>query len=105
MREIGDLTKLFKYELAVPYCIWNPVQCLTSSVWYYKLNGVLFHFLPAILVDFILRNFSQTDFSLLKIQRKVTQAQIALLYFMTRTWTIKNENYMDLDKYIRPDEL
>lgn len=42
---------------------------------------------------------------MMKIQRKMYEANKALAYFVTHNWNFKNENFLNLENYLRNEDL
>lgn len=53
-------------------------------------------------------NFPQSKrvlfYRLMKIQRKMYEANKALSYFVTHNWNFKNENFINLSRYLKPED-
>ncbi|XP_041970554.1 putative fatty acyl-CoA reductase CG5065 [Aricia agestis] len=76
---------------------------IERSKFVYNIKVLLYHFVPAILVDILLRILGKKPM-LLKIQRRIYTANIALEYYLTRQWTFDNTNFVDLRSKIKPDD-
>lgn len=102
----GENMKKYIEIAPLSQTFWYPGGGVTQSKLYYSIMVLLVHFLPAFFVDTALRILGYKPM-LLKIQRKVHNAGQALKYFVTQTFTMKCENYIDLvthiieeDKYV-----
>jgi hypothetical protein len=48
--------------------------------------------------------FNQLLFRLMRIQRKMYEANKALSYFVTHNWDFKNDNFINLCTYLKPED-
>ncbi|XP_034947439.1 fatty acyl-CoA reductase 1-like [Chelonus insularis] len=81
--------------------LWAPRTLYTQSEIVYFINVLLFHLLPALIVDTILI-FSNRKPMLTKLQRKVYIANKALAYFLINAWQFNNTNLLKLTTEIPP---
>ncbi|XP_030764919.1 fatty acyl-CoA reductase 1-like isoform X3 [Sitophilus oryzae] len=86
-QEIG-VRVVHKYPLDVQ--IWYPHTTITQSWLYYYINAVLFHFIPAICIDLLLRIFRRKPI-LFKLHRKIFVANLAVSYFTTNEWNLTDK--------------
>ncbi|XP_063708795.1 putative fatty acyl-CoA reductase CG5065 [Culicoides brevitarsis] len=97
INEIMDICLHFiRYHRPFINFVWTPVEPATACRFYDSICAVFLHFLPAFVVDFLLVNLGNQKPILLKVQRKIRHAQLALRYFITNKWEIVNDNYASL---------
>jgi len=93
------------------YMLWKPGGTFKDSVIADRICGVFFHYVPAMLVDLVLRLIGKKPF-MWKIVSRMTSAMGALEYFATREWSWSNKNVHTLndeleetDKVLFPADL
>ncbi|XP_014251246.1 putative fatty acyl-CoA reductase CG5065 [Cimex lectularius] len=79
--------------------LWYPHVTFTKNLTVFRISCFYKHFLPALLVDSILRVMNKKPM-LLKIQKKFLNAMLVLSYFTTRRWIIHNEKFLGLNKEV-----
>uniref|UniRef100_A0A336KKV2 Fatty acyl-CoA reductase n=1 Tax=Culicoides sonorensis TaxID=179676 RepID=A0A336KKV2_CULSO len=104
---VGELTGEIMQDAAAEYplsaAFWTVNGELTTSKTYFFFLNILFHFLPGLLIDTILK-LSGRPPMLLKLQRKITAAGAALQYFVTKTFDMRCENFVNLVDCILPED-
>ncbi|VVC98170.1 unnamed protein product [Leptidea sinapis] len=104
---IGEIVKYGKEviieETPLDGMLWAVGGSITKSRFEYNLKVILLHLLPAILVDIILR-LTGNPTMLVKLQRRIYSANIALNYYITQQWLFINKNILDLRAKIKPDD-
>ncbi|XP_068621838.1 fatty acyl-CoA reductase 1 [Battus philenor] len=83
--------------------LWRAGGAVTTSKTVYYLKVLLLHLLPALLVDIILWVIGRKPM-LVKIQRRIYMANIALRYYITQQWTFSNENFVKLRSVIKKED-
>ncbi|XP_070495680.1 putative fatty acyl-CoA reductase CG5065 [Chironomus tepperi] len=87
----GDLA-IFVQSGGVTLCrIWNLIRCF-----FYQL-------IPAMIIDTALKMKGMKP-RLMKLQRKIFDANNALTYFTTHNFDFQNENFLKLSSYLRPED-
>ncbi|KAJ8707763.1 hypothetical protein PYW07_011440 [Mythimna separata] len=71
--------------------LWHVGGDLTTSKTLHYIKVIFLHLLPAILVDTILWLIGRKPL-LVKIQRRIYIANLALMYYITKQWTFDNKN-------------
>ncbi|XP_012158352.1 putative fatty acyl-CoA reductase CG5065 [Ceratitis capitata] len=84
--------------------LWVPGGSITRCAVWNFIRFVTLHVLMAILVDIALR-FTNTKPFLLKLQRRIYAATLALHYFVTTQWDFRNDNFYELDSFVEKDEI
>lgn len=64
---------------------------------------MLFHILPALILDLGLKWSGRKHF-LAKLQRRIYTANKALEFFILHSWNFQNQNFMDLNDEIKPED-
>ncbi|XP_053699455.1 putative fatty acyl-CoA reductase CG5065 [Sabethes cyaneus] len=104
MGQIVEMGKVLSDDMPLDNCLWAPGGGLTQ-IWIYNFVRVmLFHILPAILIDVLLRMTGQRPF-LAKLQRKIYIANMALEYFILNNWDFRNHNFIRLASEIKPEDI
>ncbi|BES98847.1 Male sterility protein [Nesidiocoris tenuis] len=91
------------YKNPFEIMLWYPNGDLHRSKFVHDINVILFHWLPAYFVDFLLLIFGQKTF-MLKVQRKVQDGLDVLQYFTTRRWTFRNDQLLKMRSNMSPED-
>lgn len=83
--------------------IWSISTHTTTSTIIWYIRTVLFMLLPALLVDAVLFLTGKKPM-LFKLQRKMYIAQMALKHFLNNEWSYSNNNLMELQQRILPED-
>ncbi|XP_039310287.1 fatty acyl-CoA reductase 1 [Solenopsis invicta] len=95
--------KLFSVLKEVPFEeIWTPNVMLTNNFVLFYILTILWHILPAILIDLILK-FSGRQPMLIKLQKNVYVINCAVSYFSLHEWKFGNKNWFSLLSSIPTD--
>ncbi|CAD7078547.1 unnamed protein product [Hermetia illucens] len=94
--EIIEIAKELIKLKPMEQMIWVPYGSLTSSKTLHYIRFFFLHLLVAILVDSILRVLNRKVF-LLKIHRRIYEANLALHYFASTHWEFINNKFVELD--------
>ncbi|XP_066153901.1 putative fatty acyl-CoA reductase CG5065 [Euwallacea fornicatus] len=101
---LGDMVEMgAKIAWEVPFntILWYPGGAITKFYTVHLLKVILYHLLPALFIDGLLKLFGHKPI-LLKIQRKIYIANMALQFYMTREWTFVNNKIIKLETSILP---
>ncbi|XP_070155095.1 fatty acyl-CoA reductase 1-like [Polyergus mexicanus] len=82
--------------------LWTPNTLITESVTMYYVLAILWHILPAIIIDLILKLLRRQPM-LLELQRKIYVSNRALQHFMCNKWKFDNTNSQNLMSLIPSD--
>ncbi|XP_050513709.1 putative fatty acyl-CoA reductase CG5065 isoform X2 [Diabrotica virgifera virgifera] len=96
----GD--KLYK-ENPYSQMLRHPKVALTENFYKFYSEVIISHMLPSLLVDLILRLIGQIP-RLVRIQRRIYIAAIVLLPFMTNTYSLKNDKFLNLQKNLKEED-
>ncbi|PZC70492.1 hypothetical protein B5X24_HaOG215875 [Helicoverpa armigera] len=77
---------------------------ITASEKYHYVKVLLQHLLPAMLIDTLLWLFGKKPM-LVKIQRRIYIANLALRYYTTQQWTFTNTNFTKLRSVIKLEDI
>ncbi|XP_065092505.1 putative fatty acyl-CoA reductase CG5065 [Ochlerotatus camptorhynchus] len=103
MSQIVEMGKLLSNDIPLDKCIWAPGGGITQIRIRNIIRVMLYHILPAIMIDLLLRLAGQRPF-LAKVQRKIYNANVALEYFICNNWEFKNNNFIRLASEIKPED-
>lgn len=79
--------------------LWIPSSWTTSNMTWYQINAVLFHFIPAVVIDTILKLIGKKPM-LLDVQKRIHIATMALGYFTTKHWVFGNTRFLALNNEV-----
>ncbi|XP_065365046.1 putative fatty acyl-CoA reductase CG5065 [Calliphora vicina] len=103
---LGEIIKLGKIQIRKnPFekCLWLPEGSITRCVVWHYIRFFTLQIGLALIVDVILRLANQKPF-LLKLQRRIYAANIALYVFITTEWKFCNENFIKLENLIPTED-
>ncbi|XP_060533066.1 fatty acyl-CoA reductase 1-like isoform X2 [Cylas formicarius] len=103
---VGGLVELGRklcWDYPLNDILWYPNGSVTQCYVYHFLRLIFYHILPAILIDGILKITGHQPM-LLRIQRKIYIANMALQYFITQDWKFINEKTSDLENKLLPPD-
>ncbi|XP_039228289.1 putative fatty acyl-CoA reductase CG5065 [Drosophila yakuba] len=88
-----DLGIKYPFEVG----LWYPDGNMTSSKFYHTICTILFMWLPAYLIDFLLLIFGQRRF-MIRVQTKIAVGLEVLQFFTTRSWDFKSTHFDQIYK-------
>ncbi|CAH0712827.1 unnamed protein product, partial [Brenthis ino] len=100
MGEVVEFGRNIVKEIPIEGMLWSAGGCLTTSRLEFNLRVFFLHLLPALLVDMLLW-ISGNKPMLVKLQRRIYSANLALHYYVTQQWTFTNTNILELRKKIK----
>ncbi|XP_039444625.1 putative fatty acyl-CoA reductase CG5065 isoform X2 [Culex pipiens pallens] len=103
MSQIVEMGKALNSEIPLDSSLWAPGGGITQIRIRNFIQVMLYHILPAILIDMLFKLTGQRPF-LAKLQRKVYTANVALEYFILNNWDFKNTNFIRLASEIQPND-
>ncbi|XP_063547857.1 putative fatty acyl-CoA reductase CG5065 [Cydia strobilella] len=80
----------WKYPTSFP--LWYPNGDITTNAVVYKIRRILFHWVPAYIIDFFLFIFGQKPF-MVRVQDKISRGLELLQYFTLREWHFPCPNF------------
>ncbi|XP_066593728.1 putative fatty acyl-CoA reductase CG5065 isoform X2 [Prorops nasuta] len=99
-REWGQLTQKHAVESPSKYVMWYPGFTFRTNKFIHKLVVALFHFLPAFIIDLILR-FQGGKPKMFKITKKTDRAAQVGTFFSTNEWIFHGNNMEELAKWVK----
>ncbi|XP_030757393.1 fatty acyl-CoA reductase wat-like [Sitophilus oryzae] len=103
LTEMLEMGKKLTWEYPLNDVLWYPSGKPTSCFWNYYFRVMLYHILPALLVDTLLWIIGHKPM-LLRIQRKIYIANVALHYFTSQEWSFKNDKSISLEENLTPED-
>ncbi|CAG9794554.1 unnamed protein product [Diatraea saccharalis] len=103
MFELVDIGKRLAAMIPLDDMLWNVGGSITTSKTLHYIKVLLIHCLPAILVDALLLILGKKPM-LLKVQRRIYIANLALHYYITKQWTFDNKNFVLLRSRIKEQD-
>ncbi|PZC70618.1 hypothetical protein B5X24_HaOG215449 [Helicoverpa armigera] len=100
MGEMVTIGKQIYPSIPLNDMLWHVGGDLTTSKTVHYIKVILLHLLPAILVDTLLWAMGRKPL-LVKIQRRIYIANLALMYYITKQWTFDNKNLVLLRSKIK----
>ncbi|KAJ8706359.1 hypothetical protein PYW08_010985 [Mythimna loreyi] len=100
---MGDLIEMSKHvakEVPLDNMLWCAGGTVTTNAQYHYVKVLIQHLLPAMLVDTLLWLLGKKPM-LVKIQRRIYIANLALSYYTTQQWTFDNTNFTQLRSVIK----
>ncbi|XP_038219949.1 fatty acyl-CoA reductase 1-like [Zerene cesonia] len=101
--EIIEHGKEIIKEVPLDKMMWISDGGVTKSRLVYNMKVLILHLLPALLVDLLL-SVSGKPPMLVKLQRRIYSANIALNYYLTQQWKFVNNNILQLREKIRIED-
>lgn len=83
--------------------VWTPGGQITNSRIGNYIKVILFHIIPALMLDTCLKASGKKQF-LTKLQRRIYSANMALQFFILNQWEFKNDKFMALNANLLPEE-
>nr|UEV87811.1 fatty acyl reductase 5 [Maruca vitrata] len=83
--------------------LWNVGGSITTSKTIHYIKVLFLHLLPALFVDLVLWILGKKPM-LLKVQRRIYIANLALGYYITKQWTFDNTNLVTLRSRIKEQD-
>ncbi|XP_050301950.1 putative fatty acyl-CoA reductase CG5065 [Anthonomus grandis grandis] len=103
IKQLVDIGRGLCYDYPLNNTLWYPSGCVTTCYPNHFLRVIFFHILPALFIDGLLKLTGQKPM-LLKIQRKIYIANMALQYFITQEWTFINDKTAKLEDLLSPED-
>ncbi|EDW72408.1 uncharacterized protein Dwil_GK20734 [Drosophila willistoni] len=94
-----DLGKKYPFEAG----LWYPDGNMTSNKLYHTFCCVMFMWLPAYFIDFLLLIFGQRRF-MIRVQNKISVGLEVLQFFTTRQWDFKSTHFEQIYNDINQDD-
>ncbi|XP_018563270.1 putative fatty acyl-CoA reductase CG5065 [Anoplophora glabripennis] len=102
-QEILNMGRSIYYEYPFEMQIWYPDGDIRSSKLVHNIYSILFHWLPALLIDLIMFVCGQKRF-MMRIQKKIYDGLNLLEFFATKEWIFKSEKFLALNNYLTEED-
>jgi fatty acyl-CoA reductase len=83
--------------------LWYPDVYLTKNYWVYMINVILFMWLPAYFIDFLMICFRQKTF-LVRLQKRIFIGLGVLTFFAMNYWDFKSDNFKSIHDSLSKQE-
>ncbi|GLH09060.1 uncharacterized protein GBIM_14198 [Gryllus bimaculatus] len=83
--------------------LYYPCGVITSNYLFFLMLFFFFHLVPAVIVDALLSATGRKPM-LVRLQRRIYSAMIALSWFLLRNWDFSNKRFLGLEKRLRPED-
>ncbi|KAK2583904.1 hypothetical protein KPH14_001175 [Odynerus spinipes] len=91
-------------DIPLDNCIWSPNTKITRCPYYFYINVLIFHLLPALIIDQILK-FTGHEPMLLKLQRRIYISNVSVSYFLFHQWDFRNNKIISLMAKLSGDDV
>ncbi|GLV36882.1 uncharacterized protein CBL_02283 [Carabus blaptoides fortunei] len=85
-----DIGRKHLYDNPFTICLWYPDGSIKSNYYVHVISVILFHIIPAYLIDFLMLVLRQKPF-LVQTQKRIQSGLAVLQYYTTRRWIFHNE--------------
>nr|AGK27745.1 fatty acyl-CoA reductase [Ericerus pela] len=99
--EVVELGKEASSKYPFEMVLWYPGGNVYANFYVHFILSLLFHWIPAYLIDFMLFLIGRKPF-LVHVQKKIYHGQKVLSYFTTRSWLFDVNNLDDLKNSLSP---
>ncbi|KAM3955075.1 putative fatty acyl-CoA reductase CG5065 [Aphomia sociella] len=102
----GEIVELGKKWVTVyPYtlALWHHGGTIKSYYWHHQISALLYHTIPAYLVDGLLFLMGQKTF-LVNVQKRISHGLSVLQYYTTKEWYFKNDNFKSLQTRLSKED-
>ncbi|XP_013185409.1 putative fatty acyl-CoA reductase CG5065 [Amyelois transitella] len=103
MAEMMDIGIKMAALMPLNDMLWNVGGSITTSKTIHYIKVLLLHCLPALFVDALLWLMGRKPM-LLKVQRRIYIANLALQYYITKQWNFNNANFVKIRARIKPED-
>ncbi|XP_030557717.1 putative fatty acyl-CoA reductase CG5065 isoform X5 [Drosophila novamexicana] len=93
--EVIEMSKKIGYQYPMEAGLWYPDGCITTNRFHHNINVLLFHWLPAYVIDFMLFILGQKRF-MIRVQNRISVGLEVLQFFTMRAWYFKSDAYASL---------
>lgn len=103
MKDMVHMGKYIVWQLPFNDQLWHVNTTVTSSELLFYLRVILFHIIPGFFIDLLLRLLGKEPM-LVRLQRKIYIANVAVQYFITNQWSFLNKNTIELSDQLHPKD-
>ncbi|XP_017147108.1 fatty acyl-CoA reductase 1 isoform X1 [Drosophila miranda] len=93
--DVIEMSKDIGYRYPFEAGLWYPDGCITTNKLHHNINVLLFHWLPAYFIDFMLLLLGQKRF-MVRLQTRIAVGLEVLQFFTMRAWFFKSDAYSSL---------
>ncbi|GLH09058.1 Fatty acyl-CoA reductase [Gryllus bimaculatus] len=90
-------------EMPFSNTLYHPCCNLTRNRLLFLVQFFFFHLVPAVIVDALLSAAGRKPM-LIRLQRRIYSANMAISFFVLQDWDFLNDRFMDLEKRIQPED-
>ncbi|XP_048004863.1 putative fatty acyl-CoA reductase CG5065 isoform X2 [Leguminivora glycinivorella] len=101
--EVLKCAKEYTWKYPVSFPLWYPNGDITTNVVAHEIKRVLFHLVPAYIIDFFLLIFRQKRF-MVRVQDKISRGLELLQYFTVREWHFPCPNFEAIHNTLSEEE-
>ncbi|KAJ9586188.1 hypothetical protein L9F63_020162, partial [Diploptera punctata] len=101
--EVLDLGRKSVYKTPFEYTIWYPDGDIRTNWLIHYICVILFHYLPAYLIDFLLFLARQKRF-MVRVQNRISIGLEVLQYFTMRDWNFNNKNLLSIKTILSEED-
>nr|XP_023019858.1 putative fatty acyl-CoA reductase CG5065 [Leptinotarsa decemlineata] len=101
--EIIDIGKQLTWDIPVNDVVWYPDGSIYSCWYAFYTIFIVYQLIPSLLLDALLLIMGYKPI-LLKIQRKIYIANMALRYYLTNQWKFPNKKVLELETKLLPSD-
>ncbi|XP_017484385.1 PREDICTED: putative fatty acyl-CoA reductase CG5065 isoform X1 [Rhagoletis zephyria] len=94
-----DLGMKYPFEIG----LWYPDGHITTNKIYHWFCVIMFMWLPAYIIDFLLAIFGQRRF-MVRVQTRIAIGLDVLQFFTTRYWDFKSQNFEQIQEVLCPQD-
>ncbi|KAG6454598.1 hypothetical protein O3G_MSEX008763 [Manduca sexta] len=103
MKDLITMAKDVGANLPISGSLWSVGGSISTSETIYYIRVLLQHLLPALFVDLLLFLLGKKPI-LIKVQRRIYIANLALRYYITKQWTFDNTNFVALRSFLKEED-
>ncbi|XP_053695722.1 putative fatty acyl-CoA reductase CG8306 [Sabethes cyaneus] len=101
---VKDQVNEYLHKYPLKSAIWYPHLKFLSSLWLYKISAIFVHFLPAYLLDFVLK-LSGGRPMLVRLHTNVWESLNRLEKFIFSEWKFNNRNTLELSNRLSEEDV
>ncbi|GLG98159.1 Putative fatty acyl-CoA reductase CG5065 [Gryllus bimaculatus] len=92
-------------ELPFSDTLYHPCGGVTSNRLLFLVQFFFFHLVPAVIGDALRSGYGpQKPIELIRLQRRIYSANMALSWFLLQNWNFLNNRFLNLENNLRPED-
>ncbi|XP_075988680.1 putative fatty acyl-CoA reductase CG5065 [Anticarsia gemmatalis] len=103
MKDLVDMSKLVAEDVPLDGMLWSVGGKITANEKLHYIKVLFQHLLPALFVDTLLWLLGKKPM-LIKVQRRIFCADLALRYYTNKQWTFDNKNFIALRSVLKEQD-